>query len=160
MKLLGHDARAVGSRVRRAVLWPAGISGARVRDGHVQPTRRRRIQVGEFDEDRFSRLFIADLRIERAFVVANFNLDVSAEVFNFFNRQTVLQQDADLTQRHARRGGRAALASGHAVWRPRAVLRPRGSFYVFCKTTPEVFSHSTQIPISRVRPVPGDELAI
>ena len=56
----------------------------------------RRIQVGEFDDVRFSRLFIADLRIERAFVVANFNLDLSAEVFNIFNRQTVLQRDSDL----------------------------------------------------------------
>ena len=56
----------------------------------------RRIQVGEFDDVRFSRLFIADLRIERAFVVANFNLDLSAEVFNIFNRQTLLQRDSDL----------------------------------------------------------------
>ncbi len=56
----------------------------------------RRIQVGEFDGVRFSRLFVADLRIERAFVVANFNLDLSAEVFNIFNRQTLLQHDSDL----------------------------------------------------------------
>jgi hypothetical protein len=56
----------------------------------------RLIQVGDLDRFRFARLFLMDLRVERTFVVANFNLDLSAEVFNLFNRQTVLQRDADL----------------------------------------------------------------
>jgi hypothetical protein len=56
----------------------------------------RLIQVGDLDRFRFARLFLMDLRVERKFVVANFNLDLSAEVFNLFNRQTVLQRDADL----------------------------------------------------------------
>jgi hypothetical protein len=50
-----------------------------------------------------------DLRVERTFVVANFNLDLSAEVFNLFNRQTVLQRDADLTSET--RGEAAELVS-------------------------------------------------
>ena len=56
----------------------------------------RLIQAASVDRDRFARLFITDLRIARAFAVAKFNLDVSAEIFNLFNRQTVLQRDTDL----------------------------------------------------------------
>jgi hypothetical protein len=56
----------------------------------------RLIQVGELDRVRFARLLLVDLRVERPFVVANFNLDLSAEVFNLFNRQRLLQRDADL----------------------------------------------------------------
>jgi hypothetical protein len=56
----------------------------------------RLIQVGDLDRVRFARLFLMDLRVERPFVVANFNLDLSAEVFNLFSRQTLLQRDADL----------------------------------------------------------------
>ena len=56
----------------------------------------RLIQAASVDRDRFSRLFITDLRIARAFAVAKFNLDASVEIFNLFNRQTVLQRDTDL----------------------------------------------------------------
>jgi carboxypeptidase family protein/TonB-dependent receptor-like protein len=56
----------------------------------------RLIQAASVDRDRFARLLITDLRIGRAFAVAKFNLDVSAEIFNLFNRQTVLQRDTDL----------------------------------------------------------------
>ena len=42
------------------------------------------------------RELLVNLRIARAFAVAKFNLDASVEIFNLFNRQTVLQRDTDL----------------------------------------------------------------
>lgn len=57
----------------------------------------RTIQVGAFDGTRLSRLFLADVRVERSFAVANFTLDVSADVFNLFNTQTAVQRNTDLS---------------------------------------------------------------
>ncbi len=56
----------------------------------------RLIQVGDFDRARYTRLFIADFRVERVFAVAHVNLGLMAEFFNFFNNQKVLQRDTDL----------------------------------------------------------------
>jgi hypothetical protein len=57
----------------------------------------RTIQVGAFDR-RLNRLFVADFRVGRSFAVANFDLDVSADVFNLFNTQTAVQRDTDLSK--------------------------------------------------------------
>jgi hypothetical protein len=57
----------------------------------------RTIQVGAFDR-RLDRLLVADFRVERSFAVANFDLDVSADVFNLFNTQTAVQRDTDLSK--------------------------------------------------------------
>ena len=56
----------------------------------------RLIQAAGVDRDRFARLFITDLRIARVFTVAKLNLDASVEMFNLFNRQTMLQREGDL----------------------------------------------------------------
>jgi hypothetical protein len=60
------------------------------------PDATRLIQVGDFDGVRFGRVLVADFRVERTLPVARFHVDLSADFFNLFNSQTVLQRGNDL----------------------------------------------------------------
>jgi hypothetical protein len=62
------------------------------------PDATRTIQVRPIDDRRLTQLLLADFRVERPFVVAGYNLDLSLDIYNFFNRQTGVQRDTDLSK--------------------------------------------------------------
>ena len=60
------------------------------------PDATRLIQVGDFDRSRYDRVLVVDFRVARTFPIARFHVDLSADVFNLVNSQTVLQRQNDL----------------------------------------------------------------
>jgi outer membrane receptor protein involved in Fe transport len=85
----------------------ANVSG---RQGYANPAfltieppdgRARQVALTSFDRFRHDDVFLADARLDKAFVSRGITVIVSIEGFNLFNRQTVLQRELDQTSPRA-----------------------------------------------------------
>jgi hypothetical protein len=93
--------------VQGFVPLPGGV-GAAVkvygRQGYPQPQfatvaadgRRREIQVGRFGERRLDDVHVVDARVAKTFTIGGVGVTVGADVFNLFDRDTVLQRNGDV----------------------------------------------------------------
>jgi hypothetical protein len=71
--------------------YPRPQFGTVVADG-----RRREIQLSALGEPRLDNVLMLDARVAKTFRFAAVGLTVSADIFNVFNSDTVLQQNGDV----------------------------------------------------------------